>query len=294
MNGDEFGLLRAFSVVADERSFTRAAGKLGVSPSALSHAIRKLEERVGVRLLARTTRSVAPTQAGLSLLERVRPALTEIETSLDDLALTRDRPAGSLRLLASKMALRLVLAPKLIAFAQAHPDVALEIVSDSSSVDLVAAEFDAGVHVGEYIEQDMISVRVSPDQRAAIVGSPGYLASRPVPKSPRDLTRHRCIGYRMGRGIYRWEFEKRGRSLSVNVPWSMTVDDLDLLTSAAVHGLGLAYLFEDSAAKHLASGSLVRVLEDWCPPFPGYFLYYPHARQKSAALAALVTALRMP
>jgi DNA-binding transcriptional LysR family regulator len=291
---DELSVLSAFLAVAEERSFTKAAARLGVSPSALSHAIRGLEERVGIRLLARTTRSVATTDAGEQLLTHLRPALGDIRGTLDRIAGLRDRPAGRVRLVVPRVALKSVLAPKLARFARDYPDVTLEITSDDSLVDLVAGRFDAGIHLGEFIARDMIAVRVSKDIRAAIVGAPSYFKSHPKPKSPRDLTRHRCINIRMGSaGVYRWEFDKGEESLTVAVDGPLNVDDLETSVRAAIDGVGLIYAFEDQVAKHLAKGTLVRVLEDWCPPFAGFFLYYPSRRQQPAALAALIDTLRV-
>jgi DNA-binding transcriptional LysR family regulator len=291
---DELNVLSAFLVVAEERSFTRAAKRLGVSQSALSHAIRGLEEQIGVRLLARTTRSVATTDAGDELLAHLRPALADIRGALDKISGLRDKPAGRVRLVVSPLAATTVLAPKLGQFARDYPDVVLDVTTDASRVDLVAAGFDAGIHFGEFIEQDMVAVRVSPDHRPAIVGSPVYFESHPQPKSPRDLPKHRCINFRHGsEGVYRWEFDKGKQSLTVAVNGPLVVDDVELVIRAAIDGVGLAFMSEDRAAPHLASGALVRVLEDWCPPFPGFFLYYPSRRQRPAALTALIETLRL-
>lgn len=287
-------VLAVFLAVAEARSFTKAARRLNLSQSALSHAIRGLEEQVGVRLLARTTRSVAPTDAGEELLRRLRPALTDLRAALGTLAGLRETPAGRVRLLVSPLAATSVLGPKLGPFARDYPDVLLDVTTGERRVDLVAGGYDAGIHYGEFIEQDMVAVRVSPDHRPAIVGSPAYLASRPGPKSPRDLVHHRCINFRHGdAGVYRWEFEKGKQSLTVGVTGPLIVDDLDLLIRGALEGVGLAYMSEDHAAPHLASGALVRVLEPWCQPFPGFFLYYPSRRQQPAALSALIDALRL-
>lgn len=292
---DELNVLSAFLAVAEERSFTRAAKRLGVSQSALSHAIRGLEERIGVRLLTRTTRSVAPTDAGDQLIAHLRPALVDIRGTLERIAGLRDRPAGRVRLLVPQFAAMTVLAPRLGQFAREYPDVLLDVTTDDSRVDLVAAGFDAGIHYGEFIERDMVAVRVSQDHRAAIVGSPGYFESHPKPKSPRDLTSHRCINFRHGSaGVYRWEFDKGRESLTVAVNGPLIVDDVDMMIRAAIDDVGLAFISEESATPHLASGALVRVLEDWCPPFPGFFLYYPSRRQQPAALSALIDTLRLP
>jgi DNA-binding transcriptional LysR family regulator len=290
---DELSVLAAFLAVARERSFTRAARRLGVSPSALSHAIRGLEERIGVRLLARTTRSVAPTDAGRLLLVRLGPALGDIRGALDLIAELSTRPAGRVRLIVSPLAAKTVLAPKLGQFARDYPDVVLDITTDESRVDLVAAGFDAGIHLGEFIERDMLVIRVSADRRPAIVGSPGYFAAHEKPQSPRDLTKHRCINYRHGSaGVYRWELDKGKESLSVAVDGPLIVDEVELIVRAALDGVGLAFMAEETAAPHLVSGALVRVLEDWCPPYPGFFLYYPSRRQLPAALGALIETLR--
>jgi DNA-binding transcriptional LysR family regulator len=292
---DELNVLSVFLAVAEERSFTRAAKRLGVSSSALSHAIRGLEERIGVRLLARTTRSVAPTDAGEQLIARLGPALSDIRGALAQVSGLRDQPAGRVRIVVSPLAATLVLAPKLGQFARAYPDVVLDVTTTNEGrFDLVAGHFDAGIHLGEFIERDMIAVRVSPDQRAAIVGSPSYLATRSRPDSPRDLTHHTCLNFRHGSaGVYRWEFDKGHQSLAVAVNGPLIVDDAEIMIRAAVDAVGLAFMLEAQAAPHLASGALVRVLEDWCPPFAGYFLYYPSRRQQPAALSALIETLRL-
>jgi len=292
---DELSVLSAFLAVAEDRSFTRAARRLGVSPSALSHAIRGLEERIGVRLLARTTRSVAPTEAGAQFIARLGPALADVRGALDRVAGLRDKPAGRVRLVASRMAARMVLAPKLAEFTRKYPDIVLDLTTtEESRLDLVGAGFDAGIHLGEFIERDMVAVRVSRDQRAAIVGAPSYFTSHPRPRSPGDLTTHHCINFRHGSsGVYHWEFDKGRKSLSVAVKGPVIVDDVEVLLHAASEGVGLAFTLEDHVASHLASGTLVRVLEDWCPPFAGYFLYYPSRRQQPAALSALIDTLRL-
>lgn len=290
----ELSVLAALLAVAEERSFTKAAKRLGVSPSAMSHAVRGLEEALGVRLLSRTTRSVAPTDAGEQLLVRLRPALTDIQDALDQLSGLRDKPAGRLRLLVPRLAGTAVVGPKLAEFTRAYPDVILEVTADDSRVDIVAGGFDAGIHFGEYIEKDMIAVRVSEDHRAAIVGSPSYFASHPTPKSPHDLLSHKCINFRHGSaGLYRWEFDKGKKSLSVAVNGPLIVDDVETLVRAAIDGVGLAFVSDERVAAQLASGELIRVLEDWCQPFPGFFLYYPSRRQQPAALSALINALRL-
>ena len=292
---DELSVLSAFLAVAEERSFTKAARRLGVSPSALSHAVKGLEEQIGVRLLARTTRSVAPTDAGGQLIARLAPALGDIRGALGQVAGLRDMPAGRVRLVVSPLAATMVVAPKLAPFARAYPDVVLDVTTTNEMrLDLVAGHFDAGIHLGEFIERDMIAVRVSPDQRAAIVGSPEYFASHPKPRNPRDLTRHRCLNFRHGPNeTYRWEFDKGKQSLAVAVDGPLIVDDVQLLIRAALDGVGLAFLMEAHAAPYVTSGKLTRVLEDWCPPFAGYFLYYPSRRHQPAALTALIETLRL-
>lgn len=294
MPSEDLNVLSAFAVVSEERSFTKAARRLGVSPSALSHAVRGLEERLGVRLLSRTTRSVAPTDAGAQLLTRLQPALDDVRDAIAQLAGTGDRPVGRVRLVVSPLAAALVLAPAIGRFATAYPDVELDVTTRADRVDLVAGGFDAGIQLGEYVERDMIAVRVSPDHRAAIVGSPRYFETHEMPATPRDLPRHRCINFRRGdSGLYRWEFEKDGQTLAVAVNGAVIVDGADLLIRAAIDGAGLAFAFEAHVAPHLASGTLVRVLEDWCPPFAGHFLYYPSRRHQPAALSALIDTLRV-
>jgi len=294
MQRNELSTLAAFLAVAEERSFTRAARRLGVSPSAMSHAIRGLEEDIGVRLLSRTTRSVAPTEAGEQFLARVRPALADIQDALDQLSGLRDKPAGRVRLLVPRLAGTMVVGPKLAKFTRDYPDVILEVAADDSRLDIVAGGFDAGIHFGEYIQKDMIAVRVSKDHRAAIVGSPAYFKQHPRPKTPHDLLHHKCINFRHGSaGVYRWEFDKGKKSLSVAVNGPLIVDDVETLIRAAVDGIGLAFVSDERVAPHLKNGELIRVLEDWCQPFPGFFLYYPSRRQQPAALTALINALRL-
>lgn len=292
---DELSVLSAFLAVAEARSFTRAAKRLGVSPSALSHSMRGLEERLGVRLLARTTRSVAPTDAGRQLLARLGPALSDVRQGLEEISGLRDRPAGRVRVAVSPLASVLVLAPRLSEFVRAYPDVVLDITTTlENRVDLVAMGFDAGIRLGEFIEQDMVAVKVSRDQRAAIVGASRYFQAHGRPRSPRDLPSHRCLKFRLGSsGEYRWEFEKGRRSLAVAVNGPLIFDDVSIMLRAALDGAGLAFTMQDHATPYLESGALERVLEDWCAPFPGYFLYYPSRRQQAAALSALIETLRL-
>ena len=292
---DELSVLSAFLAVAEERSFTRAAKRLNVSTSGLSHAIRRLEEQIGLRLLARTTRSVSPTAAGEQLIAHLRPALVDIRETLTQISELQRRPVGCIRLLIPRLAAKTVLAPKLGQFVRNYPDVVLDVTTDDTQhVDLVAAGYDAGIHFGEYIAQDMVAVRVSPDIRPAIVGAPAYFQTRPRPTSPQDLLQHRCITFRhKGEGIYRWELDKGDQFLAVAVHGPLILDDLDLVISAAIDGAGLAFLAEDRAMLYLASGALERVLEDWSPPFPGFFFYYPSRRQQPAALSALIDTFRI-
>lgn len=288
----ELNELAAFATVARERSFTRAAAKLGVSQSALSHTIRGLEQRLELRLLARTTKSVAPTAAGAALLQDLSPALEQIADALDRARSVRHRPAGRLRIVMSRSAAVMVMLPRLAAFAEAYPDVVLDVVTVTGPVDLVAGEFDAGIQLGEYIQKDMIAVRVSPDLRLAVVGSPGYFSSRSIPRDPKDLNDHRCITLRLPGGPYRWEFERGRKSVTIGVNGPLVIDDTHLVIQAALSGVGLGLVYEEQVTEDIADGRLVRVLEDWTPPIPGFFMYYPSRHHQPAALSALVNALR--
>jgi len=289
----DLSALATFLVVAEQQSFTRAAKRQGVSPSAVSHSMRSLEEQLGVRLLARTTRSVALTRAGERLLVRLKPALTEVEETLGQISGETLRPTGRVRLLLPRFAVSSVLAPKLALLHKRYPDIVLDVTTDNSRRDIVAEGFDAGIHFGEYIEKDMIATRVSPDHRAAIVGSPEYFRSHPEPKEPRDLLQHSCVNFRHGpTEMYRWEFEKGKKELSVAVNGPLIVDDLELVVRAALDGIGLVFVAEHEIAPYLAEGKLVRVLQDWCQPFAGFFIYYPSRRQQTAALSALVEVLK--
>ncbi|MCG6924112.1 MAG: LysR family transcriptional regulator [Acidobacteria bacterium] len=292
MSTDNLDVLAAFVAVAEERSFTKAGVRLGVSTSALSHAMRALEERLGVRLLARTTRSVAPTEAGEQLLAQVGPALGDIRTALHGIGRLRERPAGRLRLVMPRLAASMVLLPRLARFTRECPDVVLDVTTESRPVDIVAGRFDAGIELGEFIQRDMVAIRVSPDQRAAIVASPAYFKTHAKPRKPQDLLKHHCIGCRHGDALYRWEFDKGRKSLTVGVGGPVVLDDVDLMVRAALDGVGIAFTFEEQVAPLLAKRRLVRVLEDWCPPFPGYFIYYPSRRQQPPGLSALIEALR--
>jgi DNA-binding transcriptional LysR family regulator len=290
---NDLGELAAFAVVAEERSFTRAAARLGVSQSALSHSMRGLEKRLGLQLLARTTRSVSPTAAGGALLEELGPALERIERSLAEARKLRERPAGRIRLIIPRTAALMVLLPKLAQFARAYPEIVLEVTSSNDPVDLVAGGFDAGVQIGEFIQRDMIAVRVTKDLRLAVVGSPEYFEAHKVPRTPRDLKDHACIGFRFSSGIYRWEFEKGRRAETVNPQGPVTFDDPDLVVQAVLNGVGIGTAMEEPLKEMIAKGRLVQVLRDWCPTFPGYFLYYPSRRNQPAALAALIQTLRI-
>ena len=284
----------AFISVARERNFTKAAAKLGVSQSALSHTIRALEARLGVRLLARTTRSVAPTEAGEQLLAIVAPRFDEIDAELAALSELRERPAGTVRITAGEHPANSILLPAVERLLPDYPDIKVEIVVDQGLTDIVAERYDAGVRLGEQVAKDMIAVRIGPDMRMAVVGSPAYFAKRPKPRTPHDLTGHNCINLRLPTygGLYAWEFEKGGRELKVRVEGQLVFNTLDLRLKAALAGLGLAYLPEEQARAQLESGELIRVLADWLPPFPGYHLYYPSRRQPTPAFAALLNVLR--
>lgn len=286
--------LLALVAVARERSFTRAAAKLGVSQSALSHTIRELEARLGVRLLTRTTRSVAPTEAGERLLQTVAPRLEEIDAELSALSEYRDRPAGTIRITAVDYVADHVLWPKLEKFLRKYPDIKVEIMIDYGLTDIVAERFDAGVRSGEQVAKGMIAVRIGPDVRMAVVGSPAYLEGRTEPKTPQQLVEHACINLRLPThgGLYAWEFEKAGRELRVRVDGQLTFNGVNQMLNAALAGFGLAYVPEGLARPYLKTGQLKRVLGDWCPPFTGYHLYYPSRRQSSAAFGLLVEALR--
>ena len=291
---DNFNDLLSFMVVARERSFTRAAAQLGVSQSALSHAMRNLETRLEVRLLTRTTRSVAPTEAGEQLFMRLSPHLLEIEQELTALRDTRDRPAGNIRLTAGEHAMSAVLWPVLKPFMAQYPDINVEVTVDNGLTDIVDGRFDAGVRLGEQVAKDMIAVRIAPDMRMAVVGSAEYLQRFGVPKTPEQLDQHRCINMRLPTrgGLYAWEFERDGRELRVRVDGQLILNSLPQRIDAAENGLGLAYVPEDAVQDALAESRLVRVLEAWCPAFTGYHLYYPSRRQHTTAFALLIAALR--
>ena len=286
--------LLAFLAVARERSFTRAAAQLGVSPSALSHTIRALEARLGLRLLTRTTRSVAPTAAGERMLRTVGPRFEEIDAELAALSELRETPSGTIRITAGEHAAHAVLWPVLERLLPGYPDVRVEIDVDNGLTDIVAGRYDAGVRIGEQVARDMVAVRIGPDMRMAVVGAPSYFARRPRPNTPRDLTAHDCINLRLPTlgGLYAWEFENGRREMKVRVDGQLVFNSATLCLKATLAGFGLTYLPEDRVQAHLADGRLIRVLADWCPPFPGYHLYYPSRRQPPPAFALLVNALR--
>jgi DNA-binding transcriptional LysR family regulator len=274
--------LSAFAIVSEERSFTRAAARLGISQSALSHSMRGLEKRLGIQLLARTTRSVSPTATGATLLQELAPALERIERAVAETRKQRESPSGRIRLVIPRSAAKMVILPKLAQFARAYPEIVLEVTSSNDPADLVAGQYDAGVQLGEFIQRDMIAVRVTREMRLAVVGSPAYFEANPIPRHPQDLKDHSCIGFRFSRGLYRWEFEKGRKVLTVSPQGPASFDDPDLVIQAVLDGVGIGTAMEDSLRDLIAS-----------PPFPGYFLYYPSRRNQPAALAALIDTLRL-
>jgi len=286
--------LVSFLAVARERSFTSAASKLNVSQSALSHAIRELEERLGVRLLTRTTRSVSPTEAGERLLRNIGPRFDEIEAEVAAVRELREKPAGTIRITATEFSIDTVLLPKLAPLLREYPDIKVEMIVDYGLTDIVAQQYDAGVRSGEQVAKDMIAVRIGPDMRMAVVGAPAYFKTHPEPRNPQDLIEHNCINLRLPThgGVYAWEFEKGSRELRVRVEGQLTFNGTAQLLNAALAGCGLAYVPEGFTQAHVARGRLKRVLADWCPPYSGYHLFYPSRRQSSAAFALVVAALR--
>jgi DNA-binding transcriptional LysR family regulator len=286
--------LVAFLAVARERSFTKAAAKLGISQSSLSHTIRDLETRLGIRLLSRTTRSVSPTEAGERLLHTAGPNLEEVEAELSALSDLRDKPSGTIRLTSTDYGTDTILWPKLMPVLRKYPDIKVEIITDYGLTDIVAQRYDAGVRPGEQVAKDMIAVRIGPDIRMAVVGTPSYFRERPEPKKPQDLVDHSCINLRLPThgGLYAWEFEKGNRELRVRVAGQLTFNGVAQMVNAALSGFGLAYVPEDLVEPHLAKAHLRRVLDDWCQPYTGYHLYYPSRRQPSAAFSLVVDALR--
>lgn len=294
MRREELVDLNAFLEVADSGSFTRAAATLGTSQSALSHTIRRLETRLGVRLLTRTTRSVAPTSAGERLLATLRPALADIDAELTSLGELREKPAGTIRITASEHAVSTVLWPRLKMLLPEYPDIHVEFSVDSSFTDIVTHRFDAGVRLGEAIAKDMVAVRIGPDLRMAVVGSPAYFVDRLPPRTPHDLSGHQCINLRMqsSGGLYAWELERDGQALHVRVEGQLAFNNVQMIVKAAEAGFGMGFVMENQVTAQLADGRLIRVLDDWCPAFSGYHLYYPSRRLPSAAFAVLVEALR--
>jgi len=286
--------ISAFLIVAREGSFTKAAAKLGVSQSALSYTIKELEARLKLRLLTRTTRSVSPTAAGERLLRTVGPRLEEIEAELAALSELREKPSGTIRITATEYATSAILLPKLAKLLREYPDIKVEIISDYGLTDIVTQRFDAGVRSGEQVAKDMIAVRIGPDSRMAVVGTPSYFRDRAEPKKPQELVEHNCINLRLPThgGLYAWEFERGSRELKVRVESQLFFNATTQMLYAALAGLGLTYLSEGLVQPHINQGRLKRVLEDWCPPYPGYHLYCPNRRQPSAAFALLVDALR--
>jgi DNA-binding transcriptional LysR family regulator len=294
MSRENVNDLIAFLAVAREHSFTRAAAQLGVSQSALSHTIRALETRLGLRLLNRTTRSVAPTQAGERLLQAVGPRFDEINAELGALSEFRDKPSGTIRITTIEHAAETILWPALLKFLPNYPDINVELVVDYGLTDIVAERYDAGVRLGEQLAKGMIALPIGPDMRMVVVGAPSYFAARPKPLRPEDLTGHACINLRLPTygGIYAWEFEKDGREVNVHVEGQLVFNNLGLRMNAVLDGLGLAYLPEDRVQPHIATGRLIQVLADWCPPIPGYHLYYQSRRQRTQAFTLLLDALR--
>jgi DNA-binding transcriptional LysR family regulator len=294
MSRTDLNDLQAFRSVATERSFTRAAAQLGVSPSALSQALRALEARLGLRLLTRTTRSVAPTEAGERLLQTLGPAFDQIEAGLAALGDLREKPSGTMRITAGEHPADTVLLPAIHRLLPDYPDIKVEVEVENTLLDLAAGRYDAGVRLGEQVAKDMVAVRIGPDIRMAVVGTPSYFAQHPRPTTPQDLTAHNCINIRLPTlgGLYAWEFEKGRREVKVRVEGQLVVNTSPLLIKAALAGLGLACVFEDQVQEHLDTGQLIRVLADWCPPFSGYHLYYPSRRQPAPAFALLLETLR--
>jgi DNA-binding transcriptional LysR family regulator len=289
-----FNDLACFAAVAKARSFTKAAAQIGVSQSALSQTIRNLEARLGLRLLTRSTRSVAPTEAGERLLQTIASRFEEIETALVSLSELREKPAGSIRITAGEHAAMSVLQPALRKILPRYPEIRIEIIVDYGLTNIVAEKIDAGVRLGEQVAKDMIAVRIGPDLRMAVVGAPSYFKRRPIPKTPQDLAIHNCINIRLPTygGLFPWDLEKNGREVNVRVEGQLVFNNMGLRLASALQGLGLAYMPEDLALPYLANRRLIRVLEDWCPPFPGYHLYYPSRRHSSPAFGILVEALR--
>ncbi|MDC7747153.1 LysR family transcriptional regulator [Rhizobium binxianense] len=294
MRHGDFSELAAFIAVAEAGSFTRASAKLGLSQSAVSYSVRMLEQKLGVRLISRTTRSLSLTDAGDRMLRSLRPAFEHIESEIAAVTALRDKPAGTIRITTFRHAARTVLWPVITKFLAEYPDIDVEVSVDEGLTDIVASRFDAGIRVGEQVQKDIVAVRISPDLRMAVVGSPSYFAKRKIPQTPRDLGEHRGVSYRQttGGGLYAWEFERDGEELQVRMNGPLIINDGEMLEAAALDGLALAYTFESQVAQYINDGRLIRVLDDWCQPFSGYHLYYPSRRQHTAAFALLVEALQ--
>ena len=295
MRSSELGELAAFAAIAREGNFRRAAAQLELKPSTLSSAMRALESRLGVRLLNRTTRSVSLTEAGQQLFATLAPALEEIDAALETVNGFRAHPMGRLRLSVPRSVAASLILPLFRHFSERYPDIVLELAADNGFVDIVKEGFDAGVRLGESVAPGMVAVRITPDMSRAVVGAPAYFARHPLPQTPNDLRAHNCIGYRkISSGeLHRWAFAKDGETLNIAVRGNLILDDAGLMLDAATDGIGLAYTADSYAAPYLANGRLQRVLADWCPPFPGFYLYYPGRRQISAALRALIDALKV-
>jgi len=295
MEREDWGSLAAFAVVAEERSFTRASARLGVSPSALSHTIRRLEEKLRVQLLARSTRSVSTTQAGERLLARLNPAINEISTAVAELGAISGRPSGHIRISAPGEAARRVIAPALPKFVRHYPDIVVEVLIEQAFTNIVERRLDAGIRLGESVEKDVVAVPVSGPLRMAVIASPAYVARHGIPRTPRDLRSHRCINLRLPAAgtIYKWEFERGAEKMEIAVDGPLIFDAGGMMVDAALAGLGIGYVLEDRAREHFKAGKLVRLLQDWCPPFPGFHLYYPGRRQLSPALGAFIEAIRV-
>ncbi|EQU45569.1 LysR family transcriptional regulator [Escherichia coli] len=291
---ENFNELQIFLVVARERSFTKAAGKLGVSQSALSHAMKALEERLNIHLLTRTTRSVAPTEAGERIIACLEPRIDELEQELESLIQLNGMPSGNIRLSAGEHAARSLVWPKLKPFLREYPEINVELVVDNGFVDIVEGRFDAGIRLGENVDKDMVAVRIGPDMRMAVVGAPAYFAANPAPETPHELQNHRCINMRLptAGGLYHWEFEREGKPLRVKVDGQLTCSPLPERIDAALSGFGIACVPEDMVQEYIESGKLIQVLQEWCPTFPGYYLYYPSRKQHPPAFALLIDALR--
>jgi DNA-binding transcriptional LysR family regulator len=295
MDREDWGSLAAFAVVAEERSFTRASARLGVSPSALSHTMRRLEEKLGVQLLARSTRSVSTTQAGEWLLQRLNPAITDISAAVEQLGEISGRPFGHIRISAPGEAARRVIAPALPKFVAAYPDIVVEVLIEQAFANIVERRLDAGIRLGESLEKDVVAVPVSGPLRMAVIASPAYVKRHGTPKTPRELRSHRCINLRLPAAgtIYKWEFERGAEKMEVAVDGPLIFDAGGMIVDAVLAGLGIGYVLEDRARAHFQAGALVRLLQEWCPPFPGFHLYYPGQRQLSPALGAFIEAIRV-